>query len=485
VKTSGTPANVVVVGGGPAGMIAAGRAAACGARVTLLERNRRLGRKLLITGGGRCNVTNDVVDRHELVTRYAGRTGARAEGRGDGRARGLHSVFARFGPAEMRAFLRDYGLQTRVENEGRVFPVTDRAASVRSVLERYLAEGGVEVRTGCGVAGVRVEQTDAGARRDLEVAVDPGIAVDVRAAGHGGSPHAAAAPGRRRVAGVLLCSGAVVNADAVILATGGISRPETGSTGDGYRWLAELGHRVRVPEPSLVPIAVRESWPTQLQGLALGEVKLTALLDERPQLHATGKLLFTHFGLSGPLVLNVSSALAEVAQGGPVALDLDLFPSTDGGELDRRLQTLLADSSRRKLRNALGAMVPPRMAGVLLERASVDPDLACHSVPKEARRALVGTMKRLRLTFDSLLGADRAVVSSGGIDPDEVDFRSMASKRYPNLFVTGDLIDVDRRSGGYSLQLCWSTGWVAGETAAGGPGGRDAEKPTSARSTGR
>lgn len=411
-------------------MLAAGRAAALGARVTLVEQNRSLGRKLIITGGGRCNVTSNLDDRHTLVARYGAR------------AKGLHSPFARFMPAAMRRFLSERGLDTKVENEGRVFPVTDSAKSVRSVLESYLASGGVRVLTSTRVGALE-------ARGDAIAAVE-------------------LAEARR------------ITPTAVILATGGISRPETGSTGDGLHWLERLGHRVRIPEPSLVPVAVREQWVTQLQGIALPDVRLNALLDGKRRHSATGKLLFTHFGLSGPLVLNLSQHISELAQGGPVVLEIDLYPSLDGGALGRELQARFDQSSRRKLRNALGELVPPRIANVVLERAGVDGETPCHSVSREARASIVTGLKALSLTFDSLLGHEKAVVSSGGLDPREIDFRTMASKRYRNLFVAGDVIDVDRRSGGYSLQLCWATGWVAGESAAAlaadSPGGTDEDE---------
>lgn len=397
-------------------MMAAGRAAALGAPVILLEQNRVLGRKLIITGGGRCNVTNDIHDRHTLVSRYGER------------AKGLHSPFARFMPAAMRRFLSEHGLDTKVENEGRVFPVTDSARSVRAVLERFLESGAVQVRT-----GRRVD--DLHARGD-------------------------------RVEAVTISDGTRVVASAVVVATGGISRPETGSTGDGLRWLGRLGHRVRIPEPSLVPVAVREEWVTRLQGIALPEVRLSATLDGARQHSATGKLLFTHFGLSGPLVLNMSQRIGELAQGGPVVLEIDLYPATDGGALGRELQARFDDGSRRKLKNVLGELVAPRIAAVVLETAAIDGETPCHSVSRRARAAIVAGLKTLRLTFDSLLGHDKAVVSSGGLDPREIDFRTMASRRYANLFVAGDVIDVDRRSGGYSLQICWATGWVAGESAA-------------------
>ena len=419
--------TILVVGAGPSGMMAAGRAAEAGARVVLVEKNRRPGRKLLVTGGGRCNVTTAITDRHLLVSRYGPR------------AAGLHSPFSRFTPADMREFLRSHGLETKVENESRVFPITDSAASVRALLESYLAEGGVDLRTGTTVTEIRAEG--------------------------------------RRVTEVVLASGQLLEADAVILATGGTSRPETGSTGDGLHWLESLGHEVRLPEPSLVPVAVREEWPSRLQGLGLAEVKLIVALDGKRQLDATGKLLFTHFGLSGPLVLNLSQQINELAQGGPVELRLDLFPTTDGGELTRSLQGLFDESGSKKLRNAIGRLVAPRLAGVVLERSGVDGETRCHSVGKDSRRLLAQTLKGLSMTFASLLGADRAVVSSGGVSPDEIDFRTMASKRYDNLYVTGDMIDVDRQSSGFSLQLCWSTGWVAGESAATAlPPGREAER---------
>ncbi|MFW5689811.1 MAG: aminoacetone oxidase family FAD-binding enzyme, partial [Spirochaetota bacterium] len=317
-------------------MMAAGRAAACGAATVLLEKNKRLGRKLLISGGGRCNVTTGIVDRHLLVARYGTR------------AAGLHSPFSRFDSASMRAFLHERGLETKMEAEQRVFPVTDQAASVRAVLERYLDDGHVRVRTRADVSSIRMEAD--------------------------------------RVAGIVLRSGEVVPCGALVLATGGVSRPETGSTGDGFRWLAETGHTVRVPRPSLVPIAVRERWPATLQGLALPHVKLTAVLDGTVQFAETGKLLFTHFGLSGPLVLNLSQRVGELAQGGPVELRIDLVPSTDGGTLERELQEVFDATARRKIRNSLGTVLPPRLVTTVLELAGVDGELEGHSVTRAARK---------------------------------------------------------------------------------------------------
>lgn len=421
-------------------MMAAGRAAELGARVILFERNPRTGKKLLITGGGRCNVTNNIDDRHVLVSRYGGE------------ARGLHSPFSRFSPAAMRAFLSERGLATREEDEGRVFPVTNSAASIREVLERYLRDGGVEVRTRCTVGALVVGSAPA----------------DTVLTGSGGATAGAGAEAHPRstVTGVRLEDGTTVEAAAVILATGGVSRLETGSGGDGFRFLEETGHAVRMPEPSLVPVAVRESWVEKLQGVSLPEAKLSAWLDGKRQFDGTGKLLFTHFGLSGPLTLNLSQRINELAQGGTVELQVDLFHRDDGGAVERMLQATFDAESGKMLQNVLLRLMPARVASVVLERTGVDGETRCHSVPRDARRRLASALKGVRFTFQSLLGEEKAVVSSGGLQPREIDFRTMESKLVCGLYVTGDLIDVDRRSGGYSLQLCWATGWVAGESAA-------------------
>ena len=399
-------------------MMAAGRAAECGASVVLLEKNKATGRKLLLTGGGRCNVTNAESDRHRLVARYGRNSQA------------LHSPLSRFSPQEMQNFLSRFGAETKVENEGRVFPTTNQARTVHTALLHYMAEGGVKVITGARVSDILVD----------------GTGVRVQCVGHAAPPAGHAA--------------------TCIVATGGTSRPETGSTGDGFRWLEMMGHAIRMPEPSLVPVQIRDEWPRALQGLSLTEAKLVVLLDGARQFDATGKILFTHFGISGPLVLNLSQRINELAQGGPVDLVLDLFPTEDGGAIERKILELLSAAANRKLRNALTGFVPARMVIVLLDQAGVDGEVPCHSLPRVDRRRLVASLKAMPMRFAGLLGADRAVVSSGGVSPNEIDFRTMQSKRASSLFVVGDLLDFDRQSGGYSLQLCWSTGFVAGEAAA-------------------
>ncbi len=438
--------DVCVIGGGPAGMMAAGRAAECGARVLLLEQNRSLGRKLLITGGGRCNVTNAEFRREALVEKY-----------GD-RGKFLHSLFARFGPRELIELLERFGLRVVIEEENRAFPETHRASSVLDVLERYMADGGVEVRSGMAVRGL--------------VADEPG------GAGRAHSP-------KRRVNAVAT-EGGMIGARQFILATGGLSRPETGSTGDGLRWLAAVGHTVHIPEPSLVPVRTAEQWVRRLQGLTFDDVRLTAFPFEsaaeptagaqgksipgrRPRLSERGKLLFTHFGLSGPLVLNLSSRFLELSRQSEderLRLLIDFIPTVDHGALDRSIRESIAEAPNRKVRNSLPRVLPSRLVPVLLELAHLDPDLPAHSLTRDSRLEIGRLMKALPLTFDGVLGADKAIVTSGGVELEEIEFRTMRSRLIENLYFAGDILDFQRRSGGYSLQICWSSGWVAGTGSA-------------------
>lgn len=423
--------DVVVIGGGPAGMTAAARAAERGRRVLLLEQNNILGKKLLITGGGRCNVTNAVADRHTLVSRY-GERGVH-----------LHSLFARFGPGDTRDMLRRFGLETKVEAEGRVFPVTDSAASVRDALGAYMREGGVTVRTGCRVTG-------------LTAAAQP-------------------AP-ERMICAVRTSRGEEITASEFILATGGTARPETGSRGDAFAWLKELGVPLRLAESALVPIRVPDRWVRGLQGLALADAELVVQgppagegdwSNARRLFTGRGKLLFTHFGLSGPAALNAASDIREIARETTIRLLVNPLPGTDAAEIDRLITDAAATAGKRGIGTLLRQVVTPRLAGAVCELAGLDPADRVATLSRAARRALVTTLLGMPCAFGGLMGQDKAVVSSGGVDPAAVDFRTMRLRRIPNLFVLGDLLDFNRQSGGYSLQMCWAGGWVAGSAAGG------------------
>ncbi len=404
--------DVIVIGGGPAGMMAAGRVAERGKKVLLLEKHSTLGKKLLITGGGRCNITNNKPDAHVMLPHY--KTGGKF----------LASTFAQFGVAETIHFFRERGLEMKEENDGRLFPVSNTAQSVWDVLLHYIKEGGVEVRTRANVSSIRIED---------------GIVI----VGFGDTE---------------------VRASACVVATGGTSHPETGSTGEGFRWLAKLGHTIIENDMALVPIRLHDTWVKKAAGVALSNIKLTTYKDDVKQKVYKGKLLFTHVGISGPTVLNMSREVGELLQEmvREVRIMLDLFPTLDHGALRERLQTLLVEHSNKKLKNVLSALVPPALVEPLLSLAKIDGETSTHSVRTDERKTLVALLKSVPLHVSGLLGKDKAIVSSGGVALTEVDFKTMRSLIAPHVFLVGDVLNIDRPSGGYSLQLCWTTGYVAG-----------------------
>ena len=406
--------DVVVIGGGPAGMLAAGRAAERGLRVLLLEKNTELGKKLLITGGGRCNVTNADPDTRNLIAQY-----------GEA-AKFLHSAFAKYGVAESLAFFNERGVETKVEALHRVFPVSDSARSIRDALRDYIKEHGVTIQYGATVTGFTSED------------------------GY--------------VTGVTLKNGSTISARAYILATGGRSRPETGSTGDGFTWLADIGHTIRTSNAALVPLSITDAWVKKIPGLTLNNVRITVFHNDVRQESVVGKLLFTHFGVTGPTVLNMSRDIGVLLQYGDVTLSLDLFPKLDSGDLDRQLIELFEKNRKLLIRNALIKLVPQSIATTLLTLTSIPPETICNSVTKDQRQALIRKIKNLTMSVEGLMGLDKAVVTSGGVALEEVDFKTMTSRLYPNLHLIGDILDINRPTGGYSLQLCWTTGYIAGES---------------------
>jgi len=416
--------DVAVIGGGPAGMMAAGRAAELGKRVILIEKNKKLGEKLLITGGGRCNVTNAELDTRTLLAKFKD-----AE-------QFLFSAFSQWNVQETLDFFNQRGMETKIEAEKRVFPVSNKSQSVWDVLVEYMKKGDVTVLSNSPVSGF--------------VVTDRGNA----------SAHA-----DRGVASVKLTNGAEINAKSFILATGGTSRPETGSTGDGFGWLRTIGHTVTEPTAALVPVAVKDEWVKKLQGISLPTAKLTAFQNGEKQEVRKGKMLFTHFGISGPAVLNMSSSISELLKYGDVTLELDLLPIHDHAQLNTALQDLFKEETNKKLKNALPKLIPSAFIPAVCELAKVDGETFCNEVSREARMRLIDTLKGLEMHVKGLLGLDKAIIASGGVALNEVDFKTMRSKRYSNLHIIGDMLDIDRPSGGYSLQLCWTTGRVAGEAA--------------------
>lgn len=407
--------DVAVIGGGPAGMMAAGRAAELGRTVVLLEKNPGLGKKLLISGGGRCNILNAEFDTHALVAKY-GKKG-----------KSLHSAFSIFDAQATWDFFESRGLALKIEPEQRAFPVSDSASDVRAVLARYMAKGSVKVQTGLTVIGL--EQSN-------------GLITKI------------------------VHSSGFTKAKNYIVATGGKSRPETGSTGDGFEWMRSLGLSVNDPDPALVPLTIRNPWITEVAGISLKDVKLTVWQRDQKHQSRSGKMLFTHVGLSGPLVLNMSKEIGVLLKNKPVTLSLDLFPKLDAGALDRHVIDVFERGKNKMIKNNIGDLLPPRLGKVLLDLAGIDPAVPLHQLKREDRLAFVSLLKDLPMSVSGLLGEEKAIVTGGGVDLKEVVFKTMQCKKFPNLFLAGDILDFDRPSGGFSLQICWTTGFIAGMSAA-------------------
>ncbi|MSU56194.1 MAG: aminoacetone oxidase family FAD-binding enzyme [Candidatus Taylorbacteria bacterium] len=408
--------DVAVIGGGPAGMMSAGRAAELGARVILIEKNDTLGKKLLITGGGRCNVTNAELDVRIFLSKFKGSD------------KFLFSSFSKWGVKETLDFFHSRKMETKIEAEKRAFPKSEKAQSVWDVLVDYLKVGKVTVQSNSPVTEILADKST--------------------------------------ITGVRLANGESIRARSVIIATGGKSRPETGSTGDGFVWLKKLGHKVTEPDSALVPIAIKDVWVKRLQGVSLQNIKLTSFQNGVKQEMRKGKILFTHFGVSGPTVINMSKDAGELLKYGEVVLSLDLLPELDYGMLNAKLQEIFKTEHTKKFKNSLKSLVPSALSPVIVELSGISADTKCNSITREERLKLVKLLKDIPMKVKGLLGADKAIVTSGGVALDEVDFKTMRSRLSPNLFLVGDILDIDRPSGGYSLQLCWTTGFVAGTESA-------------------
>jgi predicted Rossmann fold flavoprotein len=405
----GTFWDKIVIGGGPAGMFAAYRSASLGQKTLLLEKNPSLGKKLLITGGGRCNFTNADPDLRNFAEKF-GREG-----------RALLSLLHQFSPEDCLNWFKDHGMPYKVEAEQRAFPQSDNAQSVLDSLTKAMKAMGVQIQTHKAVLKI--------------LPYEKGFTVQT--------------------------SGDTYSAEEVVLATGGLARPETGSTGDGLKWLKAWGIQVHDPDPSLVPITVKEKSYGALMGVSFLDCGIRVFRDGKKLLSRRGKMLFAHFGLSGPLILNLSRTLYEESKKGKVTLALDFFPDQNPQEWEGELQQKLLAAPKKKLSSVLKGLFPPKMLNFLLKdlKSGAKP---ANQLTKAERKIICGWAKNLELTFEGILGPDKAIVSSGGIDLKEVDFRSMELKKIPGLRVVGDLLNFNRPSGGFSLQVCWSTGWVAG-----------------------
>lgn len=414
--------DVIVVGGGASGMMAAGRAGEMGKRVLIVEKNPELGQKLKITGGGRCNVTNAQYDTRLLLKNY------------DSAEKFLYTPFSQFGVKDTFNFFESRKLPLVVQARLRAFPITEKALDVYKVMEQYVTRENIKIITNSRVTKILKEGN-----------MISGI--EINQSGKTG--------GKK-----------IYTADSYILATGGMSHPETGSTGDGFNWLRDLGHTVKSPTPTIVPLEVKENWIKNLAGVSLSFMKITFMLEGKKSFAKTGKLLFTHFGLSGPLILNSAGKVSDLLQSGSVTAKIDAYPDTNEGELEKKIIKIFDDNKNKMLKNVMDDIVPHgTIEAIFSLMPNVSPDTKIHSVSREARKAMVALLKALPVTIVGLMGFERAVVADGGVDLKEIDMKTMRSKILTNLYVTGDLLHINKRSGGFPLQICWTTGFVAGSNA--------------------
>lgn len=409
--------RVIVIGGGAAGMMASIFAAKAGAEVTLLERGEKLGKKVYITGKGRCNVTNDcTIDEFmQEVPRNP---------------RFLYSALSFFAPQDMMRLLEENGCPVVVQRGRRVFPATEKASDVTRTLQRMMNENGVRVCYQSRVAAILNDVDELG---------------------------------QMQVRGVRLQDGTEMKAAAVILATGGMSCPLTGSTGDGYRLAESVGHTTTPRMGVLSAIETACDWCGRLQGLALKNVTLTLKKGKKVLYSDLGEMLFTHFGISGPLTLTMSCHLPERLEDAQVTLDLK--PGLTVQQLDARLQRDFAEDSRRQLRNVLPKLMPSSFADIFPEICGVDGDKVCAQITKEERETLVAALKGLPIPLKKLAPMEEAIVTRGGVNVKEVQPATMESKLVTGLYFAGEVLDVDAHTGGYNLQIAWATGALAGQCA--------------------
>ncbi|MBI1911122.1 MAG: NAD(P)/FAD-dependent oxidoreductase [Deltaproteobacteria bacterium] len=407
--------DVAVIGGGPAGMMAAGRAGELGSRVLLVEKNDRLGVKLLITGHGRCNITKKIDSPREMAEKF-GRNG-----------KFLISAFSRFGVREVISFFESRGVKTKIEKNNRVITESDMAQDVLNALICYMEKAGVEIKLNAEV-------------RSIDKSGD-------------------------RIEKVVLATGEEVFADRFVICTGGKSYPATGSTGDGFEWAKALGHIVIRPVPSLTPVILKDVFVKELEGLSLRDIRIAAYKDGRKFDSSVGDAIFTAKGMSGPLIINMSKGISKELPG-DVVLKIDLVPDCDFTEVDMKIRKDFQEGPNKQIKNCLDMLLPQKLVPVIMKIAGIEPDKKVNCITKEERKRLLRLIKEFEVQVAGLPGFDKAVITSGGIELSEVDSKTMRSKLVKNLYFAGEILDLDGPTGGYNLQVCWSTGYCAGEAAA-------------------
>lgn len=428
--------QVIVIGGGAAGMMAAIGAAKEGARVTLLEQNEKTGKKIFITGKGRCNLTN-ACEQEDFFSHVISN------------GKFLYSAFYQMDNQSVMDFFENAGCRLKVERGDRVFPVSDHSSDVIAALNRQMEKEGIKVCLHTKV-------------KELLTTVESGnreyAAEDVNGA--------QSQPEELRIMGVKLADGRVLNADAIIVATGGKSYETTGSTGDGYGFAEGVGHTVKAVKPALVPFTVKESWCMELQGLSLKNVAITLKSDKKKIYEGFGEMLFTHFGVSGPLILSASSYYVKKFYGMPVQLLIDLKPALTREQLDKRLLKDFDENKNRQFKNALDGLFPSKLIPIMIRLSGISPEKRVNEITREERSHLIECTKALALTVTGTRDFKEAIITQGGVHVKEVNPSTMESKLVKGLYFAGEVLDLDAVTGGFNLQIAWSTGYLAGVSAA-------------------
>ncbi len=417
--------KTIVIGAGPAGMLAAISASQAGDKVVLLEKNEKTGKKLFITGKGRCNVTNACTEDEFFENIVSN-------------PKFLYSAFSMFNNADLMKLIEDNGTPLKTERGNRVFPVSDHSSDIIRALNNALKKAFVDLRLNTPVKSIITEsiadEEDDGVKRNFS----------------------------KRAVGVKTDDGEIIKADKVIIATGGISYKSTGSTGDGLRWAGDEGHRISALKPALVPLETFEKWPMELTGLSLKNVSLSLFIKDKLKYREMGEMLFTHFGISGPLVLTASSILAKSDEK-DIKVFIDLKPALSDDGFDARLIRELKEGNKKDLKNILGNIYPIKLGTKICELAGVDIYKKCNEITREERKNILDYTKRLPLTIKGTRDFDEAIITHGGVSVKDINPKTMESKLVKNLFFAGEVIDVDAFTGGFNLQIAFSTGFLSGQ----------------------
>lgn len=414
--------HVIVIGGGAGGMMSAITAARHGAEVTLLEKNEKTGKKVYITGKGRCNLTNSC-DKEAFFEHIVSN------------GKFLHSAFSKMDNQAVMKFFEDAGCRLKEERGDRVFPASDHSSDVIAALNRQMAKEQVKVLLHSEADKILTTEDESR---------ENGIVT----------------------AGVELSDGKKIYADAVIIATGGRSYEATGATGDGYRIAGELGHTIKEIKPALVPLTVQESWCMEMQGLSLKNVSVVLKNGKKKIYEGFGEMLFTHFGISGPLILSASSFYVKKYKDIPVSLSIDLKPALSREQLDKRLLRDFEGNKNKQLRNSLGGLLPSKMIPVIIKLTGISPDKKVNEITRLDRERLIECLKNMTMTVTGTRGFTEAIITQGGVNVKEVNPSTMESKLVRGLYFAGEVLDLDAVTGGFNLQIAWSTGYLAGFSAA-------------------